>query len=148
MYKMKKIFDKLHGFYFEDLELGMWDLFSKTISEADILAYAGVSGDTNPLHLDENFGSQTIFKKCVAHGMLTAGLISTVIGTKLPGPGSVYVSQSLYFKEPVFVGETVIATVEIKKLVLPKKIVELKTTCSVKGRTVLDGEAKVLVPSK
>jgi len=148
MDETKKTFDKLHGYYFEDLELGMWGLFSKTISEAHILAYAGVSGDTNPLHLDKNFGSHTIFKSCVAHGMLAAGLISTVIGTKLPGPESIYLSQSLRFKAPVFIGDTIVATVKITKLILLKKIAELKTTCSVREKAVLCGEAKVLVPSK
>ena len=85
--------DQLNGYYFEDLEEGMTDVFAKTITDADIMGFAGVSGDTNPLHLNHEFASGTIFKGRIAHGMLTASLISTVIGTKLPGPGCIYVSQ-------------------------------------------------------
>ena len=81
--------DDRHGYFFEDLAPGMSDVFSKTITEADLLMFAGVSGDTNPIHLDEDFASRTMFESRIAHGMLTASLVSTVLGTRLPGPGAV-----------------------------------------------------------
>ena len=140
--------DELHGFYFNDLTIGMSDLYAKTITEADITLFAKVSGDTNPIHLNKNFANKTRYKGCIAHGILTAGLISTVIGTKMPGPGSIYISQILRFKAPVKIGDTVIATVTILKLVKKTKIALLKTVCKVNDRTVLDGEATVLVPNK
>ena len=145
----KKInFEKLHGFYFEELKVGMWDLFSKTITSADIVLYSGISGDTNPIHLDKNFAKNTIFKGCVSHGMLTASLISTVIGTKMPGPGCIYVNQSLQFKGPVRAGDTVTAMAKIKKVIQTKNLVELRTTCFIDDTVILDGEATVLVPRK
>ena len=101
--------DDRHGYYFEDLSPGMSAVFSKTVTEADLLMFAGVSGDTNPLHLDEDFASRTMFESRIAHGMLTASLVSTVLGTRLPGPGAVYVSQSIRFLAPVRIGDTVIA---------------------------------------
>ena len=96
-----------HGLYLEDLEEGMSAVFGKTITDADILMFAGVSGDTNPVHLNEEFACGTAFKGRIAHGMLTASLISTVIGTKLPGPGCIYVAQNLKFMAPVRAGDTV-----------------------------------------
>ena len=141
-------FNKLHGFYFEELKVGMWDLFSKTITSADIVLYSGISGDTNPIHLNNDFAKNTIFKECVGHGMLTASLISTVIGTKMPGPGCIYVSQNLQFKAPVKVGDTVTAIAKIKKIIKTKDFVELRTTCFIDDAVILDGEATVLVPRK
>ncbi|MEQ8804640.1 MAG: MaoC family dehydratase, partial [Rhodospirillales bacterium] len=105
--------DKLHGFYFEDLEVGQSDEYSRTISESDILIFAGVSGDTNPVHLNHEFASETMFEGCIAHGLLTASYISTVIGTKMPGPGCIYVGQTLKFKGPVKAGDTVVARATI-----------------------------------
>ncbi|HEX5958739.1 MAG TPA: MaoC family dehydratase, partial [Hyphomicrobiaceae bacterium] len=98
--------DELRGKYVDELTEGMTAIFTRTISEADIVLYAGLSGDTNPVHLDEEFARPTMFKGRIAHGMLTAGFISAVLGTKLPGPGSVYLSQSLKFKAPVRIGDT------------------------------------------
>ena len=140
--------DRLHGYYFEDLEVGMLDVFAKTITEADILAFSGVSGDTNPVHLNEEFAEKTIFGGRIAHGILTAGLISTVIGTKLPGPGCIYVNQSLKFKAPVRAGDTVTAEAEILELIADKKFIKMRTTCTVGGKIVLDGEATIMVPSR
>ena len=100
----------LHGYYLEDLSEGMSAAFGKTVTDADVLMYAGVSGDTNPVHLNEEFALETPFHGRIAHGMLTAGLISTVFGTKLPGPGCIYVSQTLRFLAPVRVGETLLFT--------------------------------------
>ncbi len=140
--------ESLHGYFFEDLEIGMSDLYAKTITDADIVLFAGISGDTNPVHLNHEFASETMFEGRIAHGMLSAAFISTVIGTKLPGPGCIYVSQSLRFKAPVRVNDTVTARVTVTKLVPEKRFVEMETTCSVAGKPVLVGEATVMVPGK
>ncbi|MEK9752566.1 MAG: MaoC family dehydratase [Rhodospirillaceae bacterium] len=140
--------DKLHGYYFEDLEEGMTDIFAKTITDADIITFAGISGDTNPVHLNHEFASETVFQGRIAHGMLTASFISTVIGTKMPGPGCIYVNQNLRFKAPVRSGDTVTATCTITKLIPEKRFIELKTVCTVGGKTVVDGEATIMVPTR
>lgn len=140
--------DQLNGYYFEDLEEGMTDVFAKTITDADITGFAGVSGDTNPLHLNHEFASGTIFKGRIAHGMLTASLISTVIGTKLPGPGCIYVSQNLRFRAPVRTGDTVTATCMVTKLIPEKRLIELSTLCTVADKPVVEGDATILVPSR
>ena len=140
--------DQLNGYYFEDLEEGMTDVFAKTITDADIMGFAGVSGDTNPLHLNHEFASGTIFKGRIAHGMLTASLISTVIGTKLPGPGCIYVSQNLRFRAPVRTGDTVTATCMVTKLIPEKRLIELSTMCTVAEKPVVEGDATILVPSR
>lgn len=140
--------ESLNGFYYEDLSLGQSAIFAKTVTEADIATFAGVSGDFNPVHVNEEFASQTMFKGRIAHGMLSAAFISTVFGTKLPGPGCIYVSQMLKFKAPVRIGDTVTARVEITAMAPEKKFVTFKTTCTVAGKVVLDGEATLMVPSK
>jgi 3-hydroxybutyryl-CoA dehydratase len=140
--------DRLHGFYFEDLEVGQSDEYSRTISESDILIFAGVSGDTNPVHLNHEFASETMFEGCIAHGLLTASYISTVIGTKMPGPGCIYVGQTLKFKGPVKAGDTVIARATILEKIEDKKFVKIQTQCLVGGKVVLDGEATIMVPSR
>ena len=140
--------DQLHGYYFEDLEEGMTDVFAKTITDADIIIFAGISGDTNPLHLNHEFASKTMFEGRIAHGMLTASFISTVIGTKMPGAGCIYVSQNLRFKAPVRSGETVTATCTVTKLIPEKRLIELKTVCTVSGKPVVDGEATIMVPTR
>jgi 3-hydroxybutyryl-CoA dehydratase len=140
--------DKLHGYYYEDLEEGMTDVFAKTITDADIITFAGISGDTNPVHLNHEFASETIFEGRIAHGMLTASFISTVIGTKLPGPGCIYVNQNLRFKAPVRSGDTVSATCTITKMIPEKRFIELKTICTVAGKVVVDGEATIMVPTR
>jgi 3-hydroxybutyryl-CoA dehydratase len=136
------------GLYFEDLSVGQSASFGKTITEADILLFAAVSGDSNPVHLNAEYAAGTIFKERVAHGMLSAGLISTVLGTRLPGPGTIYLSQTLKFRAPVRIGETVTATVTITALDPVKKRATLATLCTVKGKPVVEGEAVVLVPSR
>jgi 3-hydroxybutyryl-CoA dehydratase len=138
--------DDRHGHYFEDLATGMSAVFSKTVTEADLLMFAGVSGDTNPLHLDEDFASRTIFESRIAHGMLTASLISTVLGTRLPGPGAVYVSQNIRFLAPVRIGDTVIARAQVAELVEEKRRVRMTTVCMVGDKKVMDGEAVLMVP--
>ena len=140
--------DQLHGYYFEDLEEGMMDVFAKTITDADIITFAGVSGDTNPLHLSHEFASETIFEGRIAHGMLTASFISTVIGTKMPGPGCIYVSQNLRFKAPVRAGDTVTAMSVVNKLIPENCFVELSTVCTIAGKLVVEGEATIMVLSR
>jgi len=148
MDQMTNPIDKLHGYYFEDLEVGMHDVFAKTISEADIVMFAGISGDTNPVHLNNEFAKTTMFKGRIAHGMLSSSFISTVIGTKLPGPGCIYVSQTVKFKAPVVAGDTVAAHCTITRLIPEKKFIELSTQCIVADKVVIDGEAVIMVPSR
>ncbi len=138
----------LHGFFFEDLTIGQTAVFGKTITEADIVLFAGVSGDTNPVHLNEDYASQTMFKGRIAHGMLSAGLISTVFGTKLPGPGCIYIAQNLKFKAPVKIGDTAVAKVELIELLPEKKRANFKTTVTVGSTVVIDGDATLMVPSR
>ena len=135
------------GYLFEDLTVGMSDEFSKTITEADIVSFADVSGDHNPVHLDEEFAKTTMFKGRIAHGMLSAGFISTALGTKLPGPGCIYVAQNLKFKAPVRIGDTVTATVTVTNLIEDKKFVEMETVCTVNGKPVITGEATMMIPA-
>ena len=133
---------------FEDLTIGQTASLGKTISEADILMFAAVSLDTNPVHLNEEAAKASIFGTRIAHGMLSAGLISAVLGTQLPGPGTLYMSQQLRFRAPVKIGDTVTATVEVTALNPEKKRATLKTTCVVGDEVVIEGEAYVQVPSR
>lgn len=142
------LLEKLHGYYFEDLAEGMNDVFAKTVTDADVITFAGISGDTNPIHLNHEFASESMFEGRVAHGMLTASFISTVIGTKLPGPGCIYLGQDLHFKAPVKVGDTVTAMCTVTKLIPEKRMIEMETVCTVNGQPVLDGRATILVPSR
>ena len=128
------------------LTVGQRATFSKTITEADIKAFAELSGDKNPLHLDDAFARRSRFGRPVAHGVLVAGVISAVLGNVLPGPGAIYVSQTLKFLRPVFPGDTVTATVEVTAYREDKGIVTLQTICTNQsGLTVVDGEAVLLV---
>ena len=145
---VKEANKKFHGYYFEDLEEGMEDAYAKIITDADVITFAGISGDTNPIHLNHEFASETAFEGQVAHGMLTASFISTVIGTKLPGPGCIYVSQNLRFTAPVKIGDTVTATCTVSQLIPEKLMIEMETICSVGGKPVIDGRATILVPSR
>ncbi len=137
--------EEKHGYYLEDLEVGMTAVYAKTVTEADIVMFAGVSGDTNPVHLDELFADQTAFKGRIAHGMLSASFISTVLGTRLPGPGCIYLSQSLQFSAPVKAGDTVTARVTLKDINPETKRVTVDTVCSVGETVVIDGEAVLIV---
>ncbi|SEH38034.1 MaoC family dehydratase [Magnetospirillum fulvum] len=137
--------ESLHGLYYEDLSIGQTASFAKTVTEADIVAFAGLSGDFNPVHINEEFALTTPFKGRIAHGMLSAAFISTVFGTRLPGPGSIYVAQSLKFKAPVRIGDTVTAHVELIDLVPERKFATFKTTATVAGKVVLEGEATLRV---
>ena len=133
---------------FEDLAIGQTASLGKTITEADILLFAAVSTDTNPVHINAEVAKASIFGERIAHGMLSAGLISAVLGTRLPGPGSIYMSQTLRFRGPVKIGATVTATVEITALNAEKKRATLTTICTVDGEVVIEGEALVQVPSR
>lgn len=133
------------GYYFEDLEPGMEASFAKTITEADVNAFAALSGDVNPVHMCDSFAAETIFKRRIAHGFLTGSLISTVLGTKLPGPGCIYLSQNLKFRAPVYLGDEVTARVTIESLDEAKSRVQLQCECSVDGKPVLAGDAVVMV---
>jgi 3-hydroxybutyryl-CoA dehydratase len=132
----------------EDLAVGMTADFAKTITEADVVAFSEISGDTNPIHLDEAYAATSRFGQRVAHGMLGASLISAVMGTKLPGPGAVYLSQTLQFKAPVLVGDTVTARVEVMKVHPGWSRAELQTRCYVGDKIVIDGHAVVVVPRR
>ena len=136
------------GYFLEDLSVGMSSTYERTVSEADIARFAEVSGDKNPLHLDAEFAKTTRFKERIAHGMLSAGFISTILGTQLPGPGVIYMSQSLRFTAPVKIGDTVTARAEITAIRADKNRVTLSTTCSVGDTVVIEGEALVFVPSR
>ena len=144
------IFDnaELDGFTIEELEVGMSDVYSKTVTESDINLFCAISGDTNPLHLDHEYAATTMFGGPIAHGMLVASLISTVIGTKLPGPGCIYVSQNCRFKAPVRAGDTVRARATITEISRERRRVKLDTVCMVGGTVVVVGDAEVLVPTR
>ena len=130
---------------FERFEVGMKASTSKTITETDVILFAGVSTDINPVHLDEEAAKKGIFGKRVAHGILVSGLISAVLGNKLPGPGSIYMGQELKFLAPVFIGDTVTAEVEIIELIPEKKRIKLNTTCvNQDGKVVIAGTALIM----
>lgn len=130
---------------FEEFKIGMFETISKIITEEDINNYADLSLDRNPVHLDEEYAKNTIFKGRIAHGMLSSGLISAILGTKLPGEGSIYLSQILKFVAPVRIGEMITAKCEIVDLIPDKKIIILKTICyNQDDKIVIDGEAKIL----
>lgn len=137
-----------NGYDIEDLKVGMTARFSKTITEADIVLFAGASGDNNAMHINEEFAQTTAFKGRIAHGMLTASVISAAIAGRLPGPGTVYLSQNLRFKAPVRPGDTVHASVTVKELFPEKRRVAMTTVCTVGDTVVIDGEALVMATSR
>lgn len=134
--------------YLEELEVGMSRELSKVISDEVVRKFADVSDDHNPIHLDQAAGEASIFKTRIAHGLLSASLFSALIGERLPGHGSIYLSQSLQFRAPVPVGETVVATVEVTAINLEKAHVTLDCNAKVGDKLVITGEAKVLAPRK
>lgn len=145
---MNDSFLRMHGYYMEDLEIGMTASVTKAFSGKDVAMYAELSTDTNPLHLDENFAAATRVGGTVLHGMITASLISAIVGTRLPGPGCLWMSQELRFLAPVRAGETVHAGAEVISVDPGRQQVRLKTVCRVGERVVLDGSALVWVPSR
>ena len=137
-----------HAYTFEELEVGMEASFARTIAKADIIAFADITGDKNPIHLDSRYAAKTIFKKTIAHGMLTAGYISAVFGMELPGPGAIYVSQTLNFRAPVREGDRVVAIVRVVELYPTKRRARFECVCSVNGKPVLEGEAVLMLPAQ
>ena len=130
----------------ENISIGMTATYSQTITDADIKAFADISGDHNPVHLDSVYASESRYKKRIAHGLMTASFFSAIFGTKIPGPGCVYVSQSLEFKRPVYIGDAVTAVVEVIKTDIPNNRVSFKTDCKVNGKIVTTGEAEIFIP--
>jgi len=138
----------LNGYNLEDLSVGMNATFAKTITEADIVMFAGASGDNNAVHINEEFAQTTLFKGRIAHGMLTASVISAAIAGRMPGPGTIYMGQNLRFKAPVRPGDTVHATVTVRELFPEKGRVSLTTVCTVNGKVVIEGDALVMPTSR
>ena len=134
--------------YFEDLSIGMQASIAHKVTAKDFEDFARVSGDTNPVHIDEAYAATTPFKQRIAHGALTASYISAVLGTKLPGPGCIYVSQTLTFRAPVHIGDEVITSVEITDLIKEKRRAIFHCVCKVGDKCVLEGEAILMVPSR
>jgi 3-hydroxybutyryl-CoA dehydratase len=132
-----------------EMKVGEFATFTKTVSESDVYQFAGLTGDFNPAHVNEEFAKESMFKERIAHGMLSAGFISTVLGTKLPGPGTIYLKQELSFLAPVKFGDTITAKVEVTELDVEKNRVILRTVCTnQKGKEVLDGRAVMMPPKK
>lgn len=140
--------NEIGGYDIEDLKTGMSATFAKTITEADVLFFAAVSGDNNAVHIDEEFARTTQFNGRIAHGMLSASVISAALAGRLPGPGSVYLGQNLRFKAPVRPGDTVTATVIVKEIQPEKSRVMMSTVCTVGGKVVIDGDAVVMATSR
>jgi 3-hydroxybutyryl-CoA dehydratase len=138
----------LQMLFFEDLSIGMTETLKKIINSSDVVGFAEVTGDRNPIHLSEHFAAKTPFGTRIAHGLYTASLISAVLGTRLPGPGAVYISQTLNFRAPVKIGDTVDVNVTVAELIPEKHRARLACHCTVEGEVVLDGEALVKVPSR
>ncbi|AXS39444.1 MaoC family dehydratase [Breoghania sp. L-A4] len=138
----------LRTLYYEDLSVGMSETLSKTVLSSDVVGFAEVSGDRNPVHLSEHFAATTPFRTRIAHGLYTASLISAVLGTRLPGPGAIYLSQTLNFKAPVRIGDVVTVTVTIAELIDRGRRAKLACVCKVGDTVVLEGEAVVKVPAR
>ena len=137
----------MQGYSIDTLRVGDSESLGKTITDADIVLFAGVSCDTNPVHVDDEYAAGTRFGGRIAHGMLSASLISAAIANRLPGPGTIYLGQSLRFLAPVRPGDTVTATVTVKEINSEKRRATLSTVCTVEGVAVIEGEAQVLVPA-
>ena len=135
-------------YFVEDLKPGMSESFNKTVSERDVTLFGEVSGDVNPVHFDEAFAKSTIFKGRIAHGVLSASYISTVLGMKMPGPGTIFMSLTTRFRAPVRIGDTVTATCTVREVNAEKRRVIFDCVCKVGDTTVVDGEALVMAPSR
>ena len=130
----------------EEIEIGMEVSYTQTITDSDVKAFSGISGDKNPVHMDDEYAKNSRYKKRIAHGMLSASFFSALFGTKIPGEGCVYVAQSLRFKRPVYLDDTVVASVIVTSVDLKKKRVFFQTLCKVNNKIVIDGEAELYVP--
>ena len=135
-------------YYIDELQPGLAESFAKTVSERDIQLFGEVSGDTNPVHFDEEFAKTTMFKGRIAHGMLSASYISTVLGMQIPGPGTIFMSLTTRFKAPVRIGDTVITTYTVREVNAEKRRVIFDCVCKVGETTVVEGEAMVMAPSR
>lgn len=129
-----------------DLEVGMSASYSQTITDSDIKQFAGISGDRNPVHVDTLYAENSRFKKRIAHGMISSSFFSALFGTKLPGEGCVYVAQNLKFRKPVYIDDTVVATVEITSINFEKRRVFFDTFCKVGKQKVITGQAEIYIP--
>lgn len=136
---------ELHGYYLEDLEVGMSASYAKTISEADVYMFAGISGDNNPIHINEEYAATTPFKQRIVHGMFSAALISTVAGTRLPGPGAIYIDQQIKFRAPVHIGDTAKATLTVTEIDEKRRRVTTRTDVHVGETLVATGTGTFLV---
>jgi 3-hydroxybutyryl-CoA dehydratase len=132
----------------DQITVGMQVSYSHTVTDADVKAYAGLSGDNNPVHMSDEYAQSSRFKARIAHGLFSAGFFSAMFGTRLPGPGCVYISQNLVFKAPVYLQDTVEAIVCVKAVNVRKRVVTFRTYCTVKGQLVIDGEAEIYIPKK
>ena len=135
-------------YFYEDLQVGMRESILRTVTSADIISFAELSGDRNPIHLSEHFAQKTKFGERIAHGLYTASLISAILGTRLPGPGAVYLSQTLNFKAAVKIGDVVEVSAEVIEMTEKGRRVRLQCECRVDGKVVLEGEALVSAPSR
>jgi 3-hydroxybutyryl-CoA dehydratase len=136
------------GLKFEDLHVSMSASYTRTVTERDLVLFADVSGDANPVHLDANYAANTMFKQRIAHGMLSAGYLSSVFGMVLPGPGAIYVTQTLNFRAPVFIGHRVEARATLTELFPQKRRARFDCKCTADGKSVLEGEAILLIPAR
>ncbi len=137
--------DTVHGYCLEELEVGMSASHTKTVTETDVVMFAGLTGDNNPIHINDVFAAQTQFGGRIVHGMFCAGLISCVAGTRLPGPGWVYVDQQLRFKAPVRIGDTVTAICTVEDIVTERRRIMMRTVCTVGGKVVVEGNATFFI---
>ena len=135
-------------YYIDELKPGMSESFTKTVTESDIQKFGEVSGDMNPAHFDEEWAKTTMFKGRIAHGVLSASYISTVLGMKMPGPGTIFMSLTTRFRAPVRIGDTVVATCTVREVNAEKRRVVFDCVCKVGDTTVVDGEAMVMAPSR
>ena len=145
---VRQILSDYQGHCIEDLSVGMTAVFAKTVTEADIVLFAGISGDTNPVHINQEYASETMFQGRIAHGMLSAAFISAVLGTRLPGPGCIYMTQTMKFKAPVRAGDTVVARATVMEVIPEKRRVRMMTVCKGGNTEVIEGEALLMVPSR
>ena len=134
------------GYAIGDILVGMSASYSQTITDFEIKSFAALSGDNNPVHMDEEYASSSRFGRRIAHGMVSSSFFSQIFGTMIPGPGCVYVSQTLKFKRPVYIGDTVTATVVVIDVKHQKKIVTFDTCCTVKNKVVISGVAELFIP--
>jgi len=136
------------GYALEDLSVGMTAAYEHVVTDADVVKFADISGDHNPVHLDEAYARTTRFRGRIVHGILSASFLSTAIASRLPGPGTIYLTQNLTFRAPVRIGDKVEARVTVTEIIRDKARVVLKTVCSVGDTVVIDGDALVMVPAR